>query len=38
MTRVETGELVRSAAKVYEAFLIPALVEEWTDRVTSKIT
>ncbi len=33
MTDRDTGQLNHSAAEVYEAFFIPALFQEWTNRV-----
>lgn len=33
MSASETGQVSRSAAEVYEAFFLPALFEQWADRV-----
>jgi ubiquinone/menaquinone biosynthesis C-methylase UbiE len=33
MSESERGQVSRSAAEVYEEFFVPALFEEWTDRV-----
>lgn len=33
MTNSATGQVIRSAAQVYDEFFVPALFGEWTDRV-----
>jgi ubiquinone/menaquinone biosynthesis C-methylase UbiE len=33
MTDVDRGQVTRSAAEVYEEFFVPALFQEWTNRV-----
>ncbi len=33
MNDIKRGQVVRSAAEVYDEFFLPALFQEWTDRV-----
>ena len=33
MRESETGQVTRSAAEVYEEFFVPALFEQWADRM-----
>ena len=38
MSDGERGQVTRSAAEVYEEFFVPALFQEWSDRVADAIT